>query len=121
MVAAADILLRYGVHPDQRCPSGSTALVLACLNGRTACVRLLLGLPHSLSGPMMVTTKRAPQAARVHGDALVQACRGVDEHAAEEITAELLKADWNLVIQPSDGDIAAHAAAASGFPRVLVS
>lgn len=45
---------------------------------------------------------------------------GPNERAAEEVVDELLKADWELAVTPAGGEIAAHAAAVSGFPRVLV-
>ncbi|CAN0481156.1 unnamed protein product, partial [Laminaria digitata] len=128
--AAADLLLRYGAVPDQRCPSGSTALVLACFNGRTDCVRLLLGLPGSLRGPMATAAPPAPVLRRPRaacpkiatpgGHSLIHACRGVDEGAAVEIARTLLKVDPTLAIQAVEGGIALHAAAASGFPRVMV-
>lgn len=54
------------------------------------------------------------------GNALIHACRGSDESKAEEITDLLLKDDWSLAVKAVDEGIALHAAAASGFPRVLV-
>ncbi|CAN0041528.1 unnamed protein product, partial [Hapterophycus canaliculatus] len=128
-VAAADILLRYGADANKQCPSGSTALHLACYNGKVDCVKLLLGLPGSLRGPMMETAPgqeaHPPSAASPRvtppcgTNALIHACRGTDEAAAVEIADALLKADPTLVLSSAEGALALHAASASGFPRVL--
>lgn len=124
--AAADILLRYGVDPNQQCPSGATALHLACYNGKADCVRLLLGLPGTLRGPMVFAGAAEPRAASPRvtppcgTHALIHACRCANEKAAEEIADALLKADPSLPAKPAEGALAVHAAAASGFPRVLV-
>ncbi|CAN0531430.1 unnamed protein product, partial [Ectocarpus sp. 12 AP-2014] len=123
-VAAADLLLRYGVEPNKQCPSGSTALSLACYNGRTACVKLLMGLPGSLRGPAVegvgVPSRAGPRVAPAYGaNALIHACRCTNEKAAEEIVGALLEADPSLPLEAAEGALALHAAAASGFPRVL--
>lgn len=124
--AAADILLRYGVDPNQQCSSGSTALHLACYNGKSDCVRLLLGLPGTLRGPMVFAGANEPRAASPSvtppcgTHALIHACRCANEGAAEEIADALVKADPSLPSKAAEGALALHAAAASGFPRVLV-
>lgn len=124
-VAAADLLLRYGVEPNKKCPSGSTALSLACYNGRAACVKLLLGLPGSLRGPAVAgvgaPSRANPRVAPAYGaNALIHACRCTNEKAAEEIVGALLEADPSLPLAAAEGALALHAAAASGFPRVVV-
>ncbi|CAM9871802.1 unnamed protein product, partial [Ectocarpus sp. 8 AP-2014] len=123
-VAAADLLLRYGVEPNKQCPSGSTALSLACYTGRTACVKLLLGLPGSLRGPAVagvrMPSRASPRVAPAYGaNALIHACRCTNEKAAEEMVGALLEADPSLPLEAAEGALALHAAAASGFPRVL--
>lgn len=124
--AAADILLRNGVDPNQQCPSGSTALHLACYNGKVDCVRLLLGLPGTLRGPMVFAGAAEPRAASPRvtpacgTHALIHACRCANEKATEEIVDALLKADPSLPAKAAEGALALHAAAASGFPRVVV-
>ncbi|CAM9621635.1 unnamed protein product, partial [Sphacelaria rigidula] len=40
----ADLLIRYGADPNQKSPSESSPLALACYTGVSSCVRLLLGL-----------------------------------------------------------------------------
>ena len=114
------------MDPNQQCPSGSTALHLACYNGKSDCVRLLLGLPGTLRGPMVLAGASEPRAASPSvtppcgTHALIHACRCPNEEAAEEIADALLKADPSLPSKAAEGALALHAAAASGFPRVLV-
>ncbi|CAN0431636.1 unnamed protein product, partial [Ectocarpus fasciculatus] len=93
-------------------------------NGRAACVKLLLGLPGSLRGPAVAgvgaPSRANPRVAPAYGaNALIHACRCTNEKAAEEIVGALLEADPSLPLAAAEGALALHAAAASGFPRVV--
>lgn len=123
----ADLLLRYGADPNKKCLAGSTPLVLACYTGIPSCVRLLLGLPGTLRGPMVPTTRPPPPPADPRlcppggRHALIQACKCPREEKAEVLAAMLLEKHWRLAVTPDDESmLPAHAAAANGFPRVLV-
>lgn len=88
-------------------------------------MKLLLGLPGSLRGPAVagvgVPSRGSPRVAPAYGaNALIHACRCTNEKAAEEIVGALLEADPSLPLEAAEGALALHAAAASGFPRVLV-
>ncbi|CAN0109969.1 unnamed protein product, partial [Discosporangium mesarthrocarpum] len=154
--SAAEVLLRYGANPDPYSPATATAggvtssttpctttatippLALACYNGRTECVRLLVGLPASLQGGAagMVGGRCAPRApspffppcARVDGggNALIQACRGPDSKAAAELTELLVEVDVRLVgavaekgTGGGEGRTALHFAAERGYFGVV--
>lgn len=107
--------------------AGATALAIACFGGHVSCVRLLVGLPHSLGGPMLIPGKPLPAAANpriMSADGLhplINACCGRNEQAAVEIVEILLGIDRGLLLLPADiGGIALHGAVERGLPRVVV-
>lgn len=115
------------MDPDDMPASGATALAIACFSGHVNCVRLLMGLPHSLGGPMLIPGKPLPAAANpriMSADGLhplINACRGKKEKTAVEIVEILLEFDRGLLLLPADiGGIALHGATERGFPRVVV-